>query len=105
MQIKFRVCCPNHTDPIIAQESLLRQWAESCTRQQLKFIKNTRLKFNIYNLLEYPDQEIIKKEYTSYLATFNSDLSDENVNRCLKGFSKDYYLMELVITVEDEDYI
>lgn len=101
MQIKFRVCYPIHTDPIVAQESLLDQWAKSCARQQIKFIKKTNLKFNIYNLLEYPDQEIIKKEYTTYLATFNSDLSDENIDRCLKRFSEDYYLMELVITPED----
>lgn len=101
MQIKFRVCYPIHTDPIVAQESLLDQWAKSCARQQIKFIKKTNLKFNTYNLLEYPDQEIIKKEYTTYLATFNSDLSDENIDRCLKRFSEDYYLMELVITPED----
>lgn len=102
MQIKFRVWCPRHTDPIVAQESLLDQWAKSCASQQIKFIKKTSLEFNIYNLLEaYSDPEIIKKEYTSYLATFNSDLSDENIDRCLKSFSEDYYLMELVITPED----
>ena len=106
MQIKFRVWCPKHTDPIVAQKNLLKQWAESCDRQQIKFIKKTSLKFNIYDLLEdYPNPEVLKKEYISYLASFNSDLSDENINRCLKGFSEDYYLMELVIVVDDEDYI
>lgn len=101
MQIKFRVCYPKDTDPIVAQESLLDQWAKSCAKQQIKFIKKTLLKFNTYNLLDYPDQEVIKKEYIAYLSTFNSDLSDENVDRCLKGFSEKYQLMELIITPED----
>jgi hypothetical protein len=103
MQIKFRVCYSKCQDPLTAQESLLNQWADSCAKQQIKFIKRTLLKFNTYDLLEYPDQELIKKEYTTYLATFNSDLSDENIDRCLKGFSEDYYLMELVITPEDDE--
>ena len=101
MQIKFRVCYTKHTDQIVAQAELLNQWANSCKEQQIKFIKETRLKFNIYDLLDYPDQEVLKKEYAAYLAIFNSNLSEENINYYLKGFSEAYYLMELVITPED----
>jgi hypothetical protein len=103
MQIRFRVCYPKHTDPIIAQENLLDKWVKSCERQQIKFIEKASLSFNTYEMLEYPDQELLKKEYAIYFTAFNSDLSKENIDCCFERFSEDYYLMELVITPEDYD--
>ena len=100
MQIKFITAYGMYTNPAVAQKNLLDQWANCCENCQIKFIEKATVTFTTYGLLEYPDQARLKKEYTAYIADFNSDLTDEKVNYCLKEFAKDYKLMELVITVE-----
>ena len=101
MQIKFKTAYSINTHPIIAQTELLKQWCESYHNDQVNFISRALVDFIDYDILEYPNQDQLKKEYTHYLSTFSSDLSDENVERCLRAFASEYKLMELTITVED----
>lgn len=103
MQIKFKTAYSANTDPIVAQTALLDQWSKSCENDQIKFIKKADIEFTNYNIYEYPNQTQLKKEYATYLSTFNSDCSDENVSRCFKEFAKKYRILELTITPEDYD--
>lgn len=102
MQIKFITAYGMCTNQTVAQKNLLDQWANCCENSQIKFIEKATITFTTYDLLEYPDQARLKREYTAYIADFNSDLTEEKVNYCLKEFAKDYKLMELTIIVEDE---
>ena len=101
MQIKFKTAYPINTSPIVAQTDLLGQWSKSCEADQIKFIKQAVVEFTDYDMREYPNQIQLKKEYATYLSTFNSDYSDENVNRCFKEFAKKFRILELTITPED----
>jgi hypothetical protein len=103
MQIKFKTAYPINIFPIVAQEELLNQWSKSCRECQVKFIDKAKIDFTTYDMLEYPDQKQLKKEYATYLSTFNPDCSDENVERCFKEFAKKYRILELTITPEDYD--
>ena len=101
MHIKFKTIYGPEAPLIMVQKELLRQWATSCEECQMKFIQEANIIFNDYSMPEYPNQKQLKKEYSRYLATFNPDLSDENVANCFKEFAKQYRVLELVITPED----
>lgn len=101
MQIKFITAYGIYTDHTVAQKNLLGQWANCCENSQIKFIEKATVTFTTYGLLEFPDQARLKREYTAYIADFNSDLTEEKVNYCLKEFAKDYKLMELTIEVKE----
>lgn len=103
MQIKFKTAYGLNTDPIIAQIDLLEQWTKSCQECQVKFIDKAKITFITYDMLEYPDQTQLKKEYALYLSSFNSDTSAENIEACFKEFAKEYHILELTITPEDYD--
>lgn len=101
MQIKFKTAYHINTSPIAAQTELLNQWSKSCESDQIKFIKKAIIEFTDYDMCEYPNQTQLKKEYATYLSTFNSERSFENIERCFKEFAKEYRILELTITPED----
>lgn len=101
MQIKFKTAYDINTPLIVPQKDLLEQWIKSCDEYQIKFIEKANLDFKDYDMLKYPNQEQLRKEYTTYLATFNSDLSEENVAKCFKEFAKSYRILELTIIPEN----
>lgn len=102
MRIKFKTAYSVNAHPDIAQRALLEQWANAITHSQINYIKNAKIEFVEYNLLDYPDQEQLLREYTAYFASFNSNYTDsEIVKEAFKEFSNHYRLLELVITPED----
>ena len=102
MQIKFKTAYSLNSSPEIAQIALLEQWTEAIKNSQINYIKNAKIEFIEYKLLDYPDQEQLLKEYTVYFASFNSNYTDsEIVEEAFKEFSNHYRLLELVITPED----
>lgn len=102
MQIKFKTTYSINSSPDIAQIALLEQWMEAVKNSQINYIKNAKIAFIDYDLLEYPEQEQLLKEYTRYFASFNSNYTNkEIVEEAFEEFSKHYRLLELVITPED----
>ena len=103
MQVKFKTAYSKESSPDIAQMELLEQWVDAIKNSQIKYIQTAKIDFIDYDISEYYNQEQLLREYTTYLSTFNSDhANEEYVKKVFKEFSKDFRLLEMVITVEDE---
>lgn len=97
MQIKFLTFYDLNTDPIYAQNKLLKQWHDSIVKNQIKFIKKAIIAFTEYKICEYTDQLKIEE------AIINSGYKD-NLEEIYKELNNKKRIMELIITVEDVDY-
>ena len=95
MQVKFKIGYFINTPPYVAQVNLLNLWQHSIEARQIKVIKKANITFNDYALLEYPEQEVLKKEYITY----NSCTS--GIDELFESLNKELRIMELVITPED----
>lgn len=100
-----------------AQDSLLYMWMRSLQLKQVKFIPSAKVEFKEYSFFDYPDQEKAKREIQNaygnkrkkkdgggidyyWAGTHYPDL--ESFYRALAEQKK---FMELIITVDDEDYL
>ena len=95
MQIKFKTAYFINTPPYKVQADLLNLWQQSLEARQIKVIKKANIAFNDYALLEYPEQDALKKEYITY----NSYTGD--IDALFKSLNTRFRIMELVITPED----
>ena len=102
MLIKFKTAYSVNANLYIAQRALLEQWANAITNSQINYINKAKIEFVEYNLLDYPDQDQLLKEYTTYFSSFSPNWENkEAVEAAYKEFSNNYRLLELVITLED----
>jgi hypothetical protein len=115
MQIKFLTLYHDFDDESTgkryAQDSLIYMWQRSVQLQQVKFIASAQVDFKDYSILDYPDQAKVRKEIWNAYGHKDRQVwhwaGDEYTN------FEDFYskvaeqkrLMELTITVKDEDYL
>jgi hypothetical protein len=102
MQIKFKAAYSVESSPDATQMELLQQWTNAIKNSQIKYIQNAKIEFIDYDLLEYYNQEKLLGEYAAYLSTFNHNYANEEyVKEAFKEFSKDFRLLEMVITPDE----
>lgn len=116
MQIKFLTTyrLPGPGDGHIeAQYHLLKYWQQSLANCQMSAIKHATVEFNDYSFIDYYDQEKLIKEI-NYNTSYH--LEDKQFWQAMgkrydvfedlyNDLAKTHKLMELVITVENEDYL
>ena len=100
-----------------AQDSLLFMWMRSLQLKQVKFIPSAKVEFKEYSFFDYPDQEKARREISDayghklkkkdgggvvyrWAGTEYSDLDS-----IYKALAEQKKFMELIITVDDEDYL
>ena len=96
-----------------AQEELLYMWQNSMQSNNINFINKAVVEFNDYSLFDFPDIEKAKKEiHNAYSHKVGRDVVykwyDEeysDLESIYKALAEQKRLMELVITVDDEDYL
>ena len=121
MQIKFLDLYHNFEDTgrskADAQDSLLYMWRRSIQLKQTKFISSAKIEFKDYSFFDYPDQEKAKREISN---AYGHKLNKKdgggmeyywcgekypNLDTLYKALAEQKRFMELIITVDDEDYI
>ena len=100
MKIKFITKYYKSEDPSIAQIELLSFWQKALQDHRLKFTKKAIVEFNSYSLEEYPNQEKITEAITNSVG-FTTD----KLTKLYEELASECYIMELTITVDDEDYL
>lgn len=112
MQIKFLTTFQNkdgsERNLAAAQGFLLQDWYKAIHENNIKFISKAKLEFDIYDFYEYEDQEKLISAIRPYyegliMHVRNKDLTFE---KHYENLSKEYRLMELTITIDEEvEYI
>lgn len=120
MQIKFLTLYHDfddeNTSKRYAQDSLIYMWQRSVQLQQVKFIASAQVDFKDYSILDYPDQVKARKEIWNAYGHKDKQSKCKQVWRWAgKEYTDFEYfyskvaeqkrLMELTITVNDEDYL
>lgn len=100
MQIKFITKYYKNENPSTAQAELLSYWQKALQDYQLRFIKKATTEFNSYLLKDYPEQEKITEAITT-----STGLTGKDLDKLYEELAVECDIMELVITVDDEDYI
>jgi hypothetical protein len=92
-------------------------WQRSIQCKQIKFIPAAKVEFKDYLLSEYPDQEKAKKEIHNAYGHKLSKKEGKNwiyrwcgeefpdLDSIYNALAEQKRFMELIITVEDEDYL
>ena len=120
MQIKFLTLYHDFDDESTskryAQDSLIYMWQRSIQLKQIKFIPTAKVEFKEYSFFDYPDQEKVKREISN---AYGHKLKKKDGGGVVYRWAGDEYpdldsiykalaeqkkLMELIITVDDEDY-
>jgi hypothetical protein len=103
----------NAINKCIAQEELLYMWQNNIQSNNINFINKAVVEFNDYSLFDFPDIEKAKKEiHNAYghkeggngvvYRWCGEEYSD--LESIYKDLAEQKRLMELTITVENEDY-
>ena len=109
MQIKFITTYQNkdgsERNLAAAQGFLLQDWYKAIHENNIKFISKAKLEFDTYDFHEYENQEklisAIKPYYDGLIMHVkNKDLTFE---KHYENLSKKYRLMELTITIDEEE--
>lgn len=101
MQIKFKTGYSIGTPLSYVQAGLLNIWYKSLEASQIKFIKKANIEFIDYDLCEYPNQDKLKEELTSYYNSFNTKQSEHLSEKAFNNLIGKLRILELVITPED----
>ena len=121
MQIKFLTLYHEFDDReqglLYAQDSLLYMWQRSARLNQIKFISSAKVEFKEYYFFDYPDQEKAKREISN---AYGHKLKKKDgggivyhwagteypdLDSIYKALAKQKKFMELVITIDEEDYL
>jgi hypothetical protein len=96
-----------------AQDDLLYMWKRNLQLKQIKFIRQAKVSFKDYSLLDYPNLDKAKKEvWRSYvhIDTYSKQpiwrwgkYEYTDFEKFYLELAKQKRLMELTITVEDEE--
>ena len=120
MQIKFLTIYHDFDDETAskryAQDSLIYMWQRSVQTQQVKFISSAKVDFREYNIIAYPDLEKARREIHQAYGHKDKASGYKQVWRWCGETYTDFEIfysklaeqkrfMELIITVEDEDYL
>ena len=121
MQIKFLTLYHDFEDPEYgkndAQDTLLYMWQRSLQLGYIKYIPTAKVEFKEYSFYDYPNQdkarnELIraygkkrkKKDGGGYEYWWCGEQYPD-LDTLYKALAKQKRFMELIITVEDEDYV
>lgn len=120
MQIKFLTLYhafdDENTSKRYAQDSLIHMWQRSVQLQRVKFISSATVDFKDYSIFDYPDQTKARKEIWNAYEYKDKQSTGKQVWRWAGEEYTDFEnfyskvaeqkrLMELTITVKDEDYL
>ena len=121
MQIKFLTLYHDFDDREhslhYAQDSLLYMWQRSVQLKQIKFIPSAKVEFKEYSFFDYPDQEKAKREISNAYGKKRKKKDGGGIEywwageqypdleTLYKALAEQKKFMELIITVDDEDYI
>lgn len=118
MQIKFLTLYHDFdnesTSKRYAQDSLIYMWQRSVQLQQVKFIASAKVDFKDYYIFDYPDQAKARKEVWNAYGHKDKQSKGKQVWRWdgdeytdfenfYNKIAEQKRLMELTITVNDED--
>lgn len=100
-----------------AQDNLLYMWQRSSQLKQIKFIRSAKVEFKEYSFFDYPDQEKARREISD---AYGHKLKKKDgggivyhwagteypdLDSIYKALAEQKRFMELIITVDDEDYL
>lgn len=121
MQIKFLTIYHEFEDTDYskreAQDRLLYMWMRSLQLKNIKFISKAQVEFKDYSVKEYPNQDKAKREvHIAYGHKLKKSEGggfvyrwggDEytNLDSIYNALAEQKRFMELIITVDDEDYL
>lgn len=89
-----------------AQAFLLEYWYEALKEKTVPFIPLAKVEFKTYSFNEYEDKDRIKKEIKPYydgLVLYIKEAKELSFEDYYNNLSKQYKLMELIITYDTED--
>lgn len=114
MQIKFlNIYDYYDTEILQVQYELLDFWRQAIVRDQINFIHKAKVEFKDYTFAEYPDKEkLIKELRKNVVSGYDADIKSQfwaigkkryiSLEELYDDLAKTHYLMELIITLEDE---
>lgn len=121
MQIKFLTLYHDFDDRehslYYAQDNLLYMWQRSIQLKQIKFISSAKVEFKEYSFFDYPDQEKARREIGN---AYGHKLKKKDgggivyrwagkeypdLDSIYKALAEQKKFMELIITIDDEDYL